>query len=272
MLSRTEIADYESRGYVIPGGFRLSADRITALQNGLEDVLANNPDIPSDRLINVHLSGHPPYGVAGFEGFAGLATDTQILDMVEQLVGPDIILWSTHLFCKAGTKGREVPWHQDGQYWPIRPLATCSVWVALDNVDRGNGALRVLPGSHRKGDYDHHVDENPDLGLNQVVDPSQYDASDAVYLELEAGQISLHDIHLVHGSAANDSGRRRAGLAMRYMPATSCLHRDREIRNAKFDWSQMPISLVRGANRHDGNDFSAGHVCGDNVSLIETRQ
>ena len=58
--------------------------------------------------------------------------DEEILDRVSDLIGPDILLWSSGVFCKPPEVGLTVPWHQDGQYWPIRPLATCSVWIALD--------------------------------------------------------------------------------------------------------------------------------------------
>lgn len=259
MLTQSEIDQYQEAGYVIPSAFRLESRELERLTGGVQSVLDDNPDVPPDRLINCHLDAAPPYGVNGYGGFGDLARDPRILDMVQQLLGPDLILWSTHLFCKPGEKGREVPWHQDGQYWPIRPLATCTAWVALDKVDIGNGAMKVLPGSHRKGDYRHFQDDSPDLTLNQVIDPEQYDEADAVHLELEPGQLSLHDVHLVHGSAANTSGRRRAGLALRYMPASASFRRDLPIGGAKFDWATIPIELVRGRAIDETNDFRAGH-------------
>jgi hypothetical protein len=75
-------------------------------------------------------------------------------------------------------------------------------------------------------------------------------------IELKAGQVSLHDIGIIHASAANTSGRRRAGLALRYMPATSCMYRIME--NAAASWEDMPMELVRGKNRNPRNDFSMG--------------
>ncbi|MGI9336064.1 MAG: phytanoyl-CoA dioxygenase family protein [Gammaproteobacteria bacterium] len=258
VLSEQEIATYERDGLVIPADFRLSRERRDALHARVASVVVANPEIESDRLINVHLHGGAPFGVQGDDAFFDLAREPAILDMVSQLIGPDLILWSTHLFCKPAARGREVPWHQDGHYWPIRPLATCTVWVALDDVSVDNGALRYLPGSHRKGDYRHHADDRPDVTLNQAIDEDQFDEAHARYVELEAGQMSLHDVHLVHGSAANTSGRRRAGLAMRYMPSTSQLRRDLQREVSMLDWTEMPIFLVRGENRHAGNDLSVG--------------
>ncbi len=259
MLTSSEIARYQRDGYVIPAGFRLPEAEMRPLRAALDRVLADNPDIMPDRMINSHLDGERPYGVRGQAAFDRLAHDPRVVDMVAALLGPDIILWLTHLFCKLPTSRREVPWHQDGQYWPIRPWATCTVWLALDKVDRGNGAMRVIAGSHTRQDYRHHADDSPDLTLNQVIGPEQLDADAVCYIELEPGQVSLHDVGIVHGSAANSSGRRRAGLAMRYMPATSCLHRDFDLPLGKFDWSTLPIEMVRGVNRHDGNDFEVGH-------------
>lgn len=62
-------------------------------------------------------------------------------------------------------------WHQDGQYWPIQPLATITAWIAIDAVDTGNGCLRVIPGSHTdKALLDHDQNDSPDLILIVVVD------------------------------------------------------------------------------------------------------
>ena len=267
MLSTTEVVRYERDGYVIPSRFRLAKSELEDLQHGLERVLADNPQTPPDRLINAHLTARPPYALNGFPGFGELARDSRILDMVEQVLGTNLVLWLTHLFCKPATHGREVPWHQDGQYWPIRPHATCTVWVALDKVDRENGAMRVIPGSHKRGAFTHRVDQSPALTLNQVADPDAFDDDEARYIELEAGQVSLHDIGILHGSAANTSGRRRAGLALRYMPASAAFRRDLDIPSSKLDWTVLPLELVRGVSTNEQNDFTAGHTDYDAKSL-----
>ena len=259
MLGQSEIESYHRDGFVIPSRFRLGELECASLRSALDQMIADNPGIPTDRLINAHLNGAPPYGLTGSAEFGKLARDSRILDLVEQVLGPDLILWLTHVFCKAAGSGREVPWHQDGQYWPIRPHATCTVWVALDKVDRTNGAMRVIPGSHNTGQIDHRGDDSPDLTLNLVAVPEQFDERKAHYLELEPGQVSMHHIDIVHGSAPNTSSRRRAGLALRYMPATACFRRDIAIPNTRLDWAVLPLELVRGENRQHSNDLSAGH-------------
>jgi len=186
-----------------------------------------------------------------------------VLDLVEQVLGPDVILWGSQVFCKPARTGRTIPWHQDGQYWPIRPIATCSVWIALDDATPGNGCMRYVPGSHASGSlFAHRRREGEDLVLFEEVDPAAHDLAGARDDALDAGQFSLHDVFLIHGSEANRSDRRRAGFVVRFMPATS--HFDRNIDRRQdqaglsFSFSRRPIWLVRGRDRAR-NDFSIGH-------------
>ena len=147
-LSQAEIDQYHDRGYVVPR-FRLDPSRLEVLRAALERVLEKNPQSRPERLVSVHIGGRNTEGVHGDDEFLALARDTDILDLVEQLIGPDVILWGCQSFCKPGGDGMEVPWHQDGHYWPIRPLATCTAWVAIDDSTVENGCLRVVPGSHK---------------------------------------------------------------------------------------------------------------------------
>jgi Phytanoyl-CoA dioxygenase (PhyH) len=258
MLTDDEFKRFHEDGLVVPAGFRLSDARIAALREGVEAVKAANPGVDGQRLIGPHLAKKVEGCVHGSRVFMDLAQDQDILDMVERIIGPDIILWSTHLFCKEAGTGKEVPWHQDGQYWPIRPLATCSVWVAIDDVTVENGAMRYVPGSHRMGHFRHEEKNDPDKALGLELGPGQLDMNLARHDTLAAGQVSLHDIHLVHGSAANRSNRRRAGYVMRYMPSTSHFGRFRPP-GTKANFPGMPIFLMRGVDRDGRNDFAIGH-------------
>ena len=256
MLMHTEIEAYHRDGYVVPSGFRLDDDELECLRSAVDQVVRDNPDMPPDRLINVHLNQGTPYGLRGNAAFHVIAHDSRILDMAETVMGPDLVLLFTHLFCKPPECSRVVPWHQDGPFWPIRPLASCTVWLALDKVDAENGAMRVIPGSHRGPVHDHDLVDRPNSSLNREIGTGKVDASRAHTVELEAGQVSVHDIGIIHGSEANSSRRRRAGFALRYMPATSWVHR--EIENSAADWRALPVELARGRNRHPGTDFSLG--------------
>ena len=158
----------------------------------------------------------------------------------------------------------EVPWHQDGHYWPIRPLATCTAWIAIDDSMVDNGCLRVIPRSHRQRElFEHCKEDRTDIVLNQRVADGQFDPGSAVDIELQAGEVSLHDAYLVHGSNPNQSIRRRAGIAIRYMPGSSHFKRDLFTPSADvsytIDFSERPLWLLRGKDRTGRNDFSIGH-------------
>src|SRR5712691_10760397 len=84
-----------------------------------------------------------------------IATHPRILDCVEALIGPDILLLSTHFFCKYGPDDRFVAWHQDLRYWGLEPPEEVSAWYAVDDSDRENGCMRVIPGSHQDGLIEH---------------------------------------------------------------------------------------------------------------------
>jgi ectoine hydroxylase-related dioxygenase (phytanoyl-CoA dioxygenase family) len=262
-LDAGEIQHYRAQGYVVPR-YRLDAPRLEALRQALDRIIAANPGVRPEKLVNAHVARDNAEGVRGDEAFLDMARDPGVLDMVEQLIGPDIILWGCQSFCKPGGDGLEVPMHQDGQYWPIRPLATCTVWIAIDDSHADNGCLRVIPGSHLGGKlYAHETLARDDVVLTQQVsDPAAGNAS-AVDIELDAGQMSLHDVHLIHGSNANRSPRRRAGLAIRYMPASSVFERGLmapgDGAGFKVDFSRRPLWLLRGSDVSGRNDFRIGH-------------
>lgn len=261
MLTPEEIAHYQEKGFVIPDG-RLPPELLQRLQNGLDRVLRTYTDVAQEDLANPHMI--PPTEGPQLNPFMEVARHPLILDRVSQLIGPDIVLWITRILCKPAVSGREVPWHQDGEYWPMRPLATCSVWVAIDPVSAVNGCMRFIPGSHKRPElYRHHVSTRENLVLNLELDEDQFDEATAYNVELQPGQMSLHDVRLIHGSLANSSGQRRAALIMRYMPATS--HYDRSLvrqrrDNSPFNIFDQPLWLMRGTDRSGKNDFSHGHA------------
>jgi ectoine hydroxylase-related dioxygenase (phytanoyl-CoA dioxygenase family) len=263
-LTAAELAKYRDDGYVVPE-LRLAPARIDALREVLDRLIRDNPHIRPERLVSAHIEGQNSEGVRGSRAFLDLAHDDAILDLISDVIGPDIILWGCQIFCKPGGDGMEVPWHQDGQYWPIRPLATCTVWLALDPSTRANGCLRVIPGSHRgRILHPHLTEDRKDLVLTQRAADGTFDESTAADIELEPGQMSLHDVYMIHGSAPNRSPQRRAGVAIRYMPATSHFDRGLMETNAKsgytVDFARRPLWLLRGQDRTGRNDFVTGHA------------
>ena len=251
MLSKTDSERYHADGYVVPD-YRVPEKVIC-------DVRARH-----DRLI----AGHPEFedycpALLAFDTwFLNVARIPEIVDMVEQLIGPDIALWNSSFFAKPARKGSRTPWHQDGRYWPIRPLATCSVWIAVDPSTTENGCLRVIPGSHRQRRLmAHGINGEEGLSLPLELADSEYDESEARDIVLEQGQVSLHDVFLAHGSEPNRSDRPRRGMTLRYMPTTSVFDRDLAVRQSNrrgglLDLTERTLYLVRGEDRSGGrNDY-----------------
>lgn len=264
MLSEQEITAYRRDGQVTPS-WQLPGDLLESIRGALSRRLLLHGEKRPDFIPLPHVATSEARGEALdiAREFFSFVTHPALLDLVEPLIGSDIVMWASALFCKPAGTGLEVPWHQDGQYWPIRPRATTTVWMALDDVDSGNGCMRVIPGSHVMGQFSHIVSDREDLVLNNMVDDPRIDLATARDIDLKAGQVSLHDVDIVHGSQPNTSGRRRAGFAIRYMPSTSLYDRSIDPGQASatvsLDFAERPIWLVRGVDRHGGNDFSVGH-------------
>jgi hypothetical protein len=261
-LTAEEKRFYGAQGYVVPG-WRLAQAKVDAMRSALDKLIADNPGIRPEKLVSAHLEDGAE-GVKGSRAFLDLARDPELVELVSGAIGEDVILWGCQVFCKPGGDGLETPFHQDGHYWPIRPLATCTAWIALDPSTRENGCLRVVPGSHAgKKLYSHLREDRDDLVLtNRISDPA-FDEKTAVDIELEPGQMSLHDVYMIHGATVNRSPRRRAGVAIRYMPGTSVF--DRELMPASrtsgylVDFSSRPLWLLKGRDRTGRNDFRIGH-------------
>lgn len=266
-LSTAEITQYREQGYLIPN-WTLPAERTRSLRQSLDQLIRDNPGVRPEKLVSAHTvgkgGGKNDEGVLGSRAFLELAMEPQILDMVAQLIGPDIILWGCHVFCKPAGDGQETPWHQDGHYWPMRPLATCTVWVALDESTVENGCLRVIPQSHAaKFTHPHLLEDRSDLVLNLRTQDDAFDESNAVDLQLQPGQMSMHDVFMIHGAAVNRSSKRRAGAALRYMPGTSVFERGLNPVDGKSGvttaFATRPLWLLRGEDKTGRNDFKVGH-------------
>lgn len=260
VLSDAEVDAFHRDGQLTPS-FRPVNDLVARMHSAIEGLIAHNPDIRPEQLVGAHVKESKDTGVKGAEDLLECARHPDILDPVEQLIGRDIIFWGSQVFSKPAGDGMAIPWHQDGQYWPMRPLKSVTVWVAIDPARAENGCMRVIPGTHRNGLMEHESSADDTLALNQGLKKEVFDEDQAYDVELEPGQFSLHDAMVIHGSNANRSGMRRCGYAMRFMPATSLFDRSipptRIAHNQVIDFSQRLIWLVRGEDQA-GNDFSVG--------------
>ena len=259
-LSAEERSFYAREGYVVPA-WRFPARKIDEMRAALDKLIADNPGVRPEKLVSAHLENGSE-GVKGSRAFLELARDRDLVELISDAIGEDVILWGCQVFCKPGGDGLETPFHQDGHYWPIRPLATCTAWIALDPSRKANGCLKVVPRSHAaKQLFPHLREDRDDLVLTNRI--QGFDESTAVEVELEPGQMSLHDVYMIHGATVNRSPMRRAGVAIRYMPGSSVFERNLIKPNASsgylVDFSTRPLWLLKGKDRTGRNDFSTGH-------------
>jgi non-haem Fe2+, alpha-ketoglutarate-dependent halogenase len=145
-----------------------------------------------------------------------ICMNPKIHDLVEGILGPNFYLWASSFFIKEPFSTETVGWHQDAYYWPMKPHHTVTVWLAYDDVDEANGGMLLIPGSHRAGLLKHGRSASTDSILTLELERGTFNEADAVQFKLKAGEVSLHDDRAAHGSPANPSPRRRAGLTLRY--------------------------------------------------------
>ena len=150
-----------------------------------------------------------------------LLSSESVLDVVEKVIGPNIVLWSSQLICKEphSDQGVKIPWHQDLPYWNIGGRTT-SLWIALDDVDEENGTMYVLPKWHRHGTLERRA--TTDHMFPEEISPSalppDVDQLAAGYF-LKAGEAGMHDTMIPHRSSPNGSDRWRRIIVVRYMNA-----------------------------------------------------
>nr|XP_054593676.1 L-threonyl-[L-threonyl-carrier protein] 4-chlorinase-like [Nothobranchius furzeri] len=182
-------------------------------------------------LHNVHLQ---------YPWVMSLTKHPRILQVIQAVLGPDVLLLDSRFICKYpilkpanilenegsptksdGENGLPyVAWHQDMRYWGIAGGPVLSVWLALDDSQKENGALQVIPGSHRSGMLPHRQASRSGnmLSVNQEIPEELVQVEETVFCPLKAGQMSIHDGFLVHASDPNTSRRRRCGFVIRYVP------------------------------------------------------
>jgi chlorinating enzyme len=143
----------------------------------------------------------------------------RILDTIEDILGPNLLVWGSSFFIKEPNDPAYVSWHQDSTYWGLSHPDIVTAWIALTQSDIANGAMRVVPGTHLKDQLPHKdtFAENNLLTRGQEV-AVDVQGDKAVDLLLKPGEMSLHHVRIVHGSEPNRAHYRRLGLAIRYVP------------------------------------------------------
>ena len=196
-LSQEELLTYKEKGWLVPS-YTLPDDLLDEMRREYRILLDNNNHLASDIMLAPHQTNGGSQGVVGSEKWLEFATHPDLMAIAAQLIGEDIILWGTTIFGKPAGSGKETPWHQDGDYYPIRPLETLTLWIPLDDVTPENGPMRFIPGSHKAHElFSHSRQEGNDKTINLVCDDTHFDETAAEDLIIEAGQVSFHDVYLI---------------------------------------------------------------------------
>ena len=145
-----------------------------------------------------------------------LATGQRVLDAVEDLLGPNLLVWATELFAKhARDAAVSIGWHRDGPYMGLDPERTVTAWIALTPSQAANGCMRYVREADRKSAHTWHTrqERRPGSEENRVPAVADEQLRD---VELAAGEMSLHDVFVLHGSGPNHGGEKRVGFAIRF--------------------------------------------------------
>lgn len=212
LLSTDQVAAYERDGYVHPIDV-LGDDEVARCRGELEaweharGVPIDFPEKSKSYLL--------------FDWADTLVHHPKILDGIEDLIGPDILVYHSTLFLKEARTPAHVRWHQDSTYFYLEPHLHVTAWVALSEASERAGCMRALPGSHRWGAFAHDDKPEPTNMIKRGQGISgRFDGERGVSIPIAAGQMSLHHTDLVHASGPNDTDDRRIGLAISYIPAS----------------------------------------------------
>lgn len=204
-LSKQQLEDYERDGFLFPIDV-FSAVEVAGFRNAVENLIQYSPK----RFDRMHLF---------FDWAHRIVTHNALLDVIEAILGDDILVYGTLVFWKQPHDSRYASWHQDSFYSDLHLTPSTSAWIALTPSHTANGCMRVIPGSHKLGLLDHeNVADDPHL-LNRRGErlKSDVDESQAVDIILRPGQLSLHQSTIVHGSNPNPSDEPRIGFIIRFV-------------------------------------------------------
>ncbi|MBN9538477.1 MAG: phytanoyl-CoA dioxygenase family protein [Reyranella sp.] len=209
LLSDDAVAKYQRDGYYFPLDI-LSDAETRELRRKLEEYeTTTGGPIQGDLRHKAHLY---------LTWLNDLIRHPRILDAVEDVLGPNILCWSTSFFIKEASDPSFVSWHQDATYWGLSSPDVMTVWVAFTPANLLNGCMKFMPGSHRQQlEHKDTFDKNNLLSRGQEI-AVKVDESKGVDAILKPGQASLHHVLLAHGSEPNKSSDRRIGFAIRYIP------------------------------------------------------
>tara|TARA_Y100001970_G_C14258995_1_gene877932 strand:+ start:5853 stop:6785 length:933 start_codon:yes stop_codon:yes gene_type:complete len=251
-LSADQIEFYRDKGYLAP----LEGIDIADAEGMLGD-------LDAFRIANEMSAGQLQIkGHLCFRRSYDFTFNDRILDVVEDLIGPDILSFASRFWIKGARDGSYVSWHQDSAYFGLEPHELVTVWLAITDSTPEMGCMKVLPGSHIGATYSHEetFDEKNLLARGQVI--HGINDSDAVYLPLRQGQFSCHHERILHSSDANNTDTERVGLALFFIPT-----------HVKSTIGRRTAYLVRGTDEYghwDDDPIPQGRFDSDIISHIRS--
>lgn len=210
VLTEAQVQHYREHGYHFPVPI-LSRAETDECRRRLEDYEARSGGpIKGAYRHKAHLV---------FPWLNELIRHPKILDVAEDVLGPNLFCWSTNFFIKEpGTKAF-VSWHQDATYWGLSSPDVLTVWLGFSESNLQSGCMKFIPGTHTQEVVAHRDTFERDNLLTRGQEIAvEVDEAKAVDVIMAPGEASLHHVRLFHGSAPNKSSDRRIGFAIRYIP------------------------------------------------------
>lgn len=212
-LTQAQVDSYRHNGFLFPLA-ALAPDEVATCLAGLDRLEAELgcPVAEADVKWRSHAYAHSPW-------FNDLIRHPRILDAIEDVIGPNILVWTSTFFIKEPHSRTFAAWHQDGTYFGLEPKEQVCAWVALTDASREAGCMEQLSTRGAPRQY-HHAALGLANSINRagqtIVDP--FDQSNPVAMALPAGSFSLHHELAVHRSAPNNATHRRIGIGLNYIP------------------------------------------------------
>jgi ectoine hydroxylase-related dioxygenase (phytanoyl-CoA dioxygenase family) len=236
-LTEDQVAFYKENGYLLTARPLFTDQKFQNLYRVFAELLEKKGNKKGNELDVPHFDDQ--------RLFDFLMAD-EVLNIIEDLIGPNIGLWSSHFIVKEPKTGKRTPWHEDSAYWEGRfdrydDIVT--LWLAIEPSYKENGCMGVIPGTNGEGISTYREIDTDNEIFTKEISNALIDDPRAVWFELEPNYYSLHDSRIVHGANANTSNIRRTGYTMRYFNTDLSMVKDHP-GNA-----QHKVYHCRGENR-----------------------
>ena len=234
-LSKDEITRFHADGYL--GPYTLcSPEEMASIRVQIDAIMNEKSATGSKSIQSRHMDRRTVYD---------LASHPAVVERINSLMGPDLVLWATYFWVK-NPGDKEIPWHQDLNYWPIDPPINLSAWIAIDEATVENSCVNLIPGSHKK--VLRHVKAGDDMAFQEMAEGVVANKQKIVPMVLKPGQFFIFSERTLHQSNANISNKRRLGMTCRFtVPFV-------EIKHEKLHAGHRAI-LVRGTDHHRLNAY-----------------